>query len=114
MWKMVLPRAPVLAFVHHLFHPPRKLKEIHLSNLTNLRYQNRTVYANYSNETLVGKVMSDSLCSWSYHKQQQMLMTLMRIHVRTKSGSRDSWILYLNTPTQVKVTGSLMHRLISS
>jgi len=30
------------------------LKGIYLSNSTNLKYQNRTVYANYSNETLGG------------------------------------------------------------
>jgi len=36
------------------------LKGNHLSNPTNLKYQNRTVYANYSNETLGGKVMTST------------------------------------------------------
>jgi len=36
------------------------LKGIYLSNSTNLKYQNRTVYANYSNETLGGKVMTST------------------------------------------------------
>ena len=32
----------------------------HLSNPTDLKYQNKTVYANYSNETPGGKVMTST------------------------------------------------------
>jgi len=51
------------------------LKGIHLSNPTNLKYQNRTVYANYSNETLGGKVMIST---------QSMLLHLMRMLCQNK------------------------------
>jgi len=51
------------------------LKGIYFSNPTNLKYQNRTVDANYSNETLGGKVMTST---------QSMLLHLMRMLCQNK------------------------------
>jgi len=57
-----------------------------LKGISLLKYQNRTVDANYSNETLGGKVTwpQHSLCSWSYCRQHQMLIHLMRMLCQNK------------------------------